>query len=346
MKFGRVNTIVTEQKKIEPVNMFEDDIMNAFKVLSHDEFFKRQFSKIYEKLKDGIISFRTIPSFTTLSKGFKNLERLQKSLANYNIKLSELQNNLRENHKIINRNNLTPSEKNQIEMDIAIITKKIQVLKSQKRREKNITRKGDYEFKIEQLELSKGNKTLKYQHATLPSHQIERIKAEIFDLGKRITKQTSKIEKITLVIDNISSNIENVSNNNMQLDDIALQSLLDLIQFTSKKLLSDISEIENPEMIDILEPLTNQDDSNVIINYLNDNSDGEDPTSTIDPMQLKFMKLRSILKSIGTNTKLTNTIIPESFDNFYNTLVSKTQISDTDFKIDTMEILSLIKKCK
>lgn len=350
MTFDKLVKIVTEKTTQPPPMASETILVDCLRFLLKDEFFSKQFYKISDKFKGSIGDYSKIPGFTTYSKGVKNLSRLEKTRDNYESKLEALQDELLENNRIINRNNLSPSEKNDMEMNIAVLDKKIQVLKSQKRREKNKSRKLEYDDKIQQLEASKTAKTEKYKHAMLPKFQIERIKASIFDITKRIKTQTDRLVKINDKIGGVLSKINNLSAINLEADKAAVESVVDLIKFTSTKLLRDYetssSHTIDSDILTSLNALSN-DESNILSDYIATNSN-IDPISSINPSELTFMKIKSMLndaksRKAPTSKKMTRSIADDSFDKFTEGVLKSTVHDADDFKLDIMEMLSLIK---
>ena len=284
-------------------------ISNAFSILLNDDFFGKQFQKIYNTFKENLISFKTIKGFDTYQGGVKNIKRLEKNIQNYGDKLTQLSLELNDKTKIINRTNLPLSEKNKNEIDIAIIAKKIQMLRTQKRREKNKNRKEAYDSKIDKLVELKAAKEAKHKQSLMPFAELEALKANIFDLTKNIDIRTTKFNKIVDELAGIVSQIEEVGKNNNDANELALVSVVDLCKFTASNLLKEYADEDvSPEMQEILEilgSLENTDDTNPVIQYIEDITyDDPEPIEYINPANLQITSIKDIFTDAKNNYKI------------------------------------------
>jgi hypothetical protein len=334
MTFENLIKIIQEKKEIVSNDMIPNNLGEVFGLLRNDKFFIKQFNNISKKFSEDIQTYKQVKGFTEYLSGIKNIKRLEKNKVSCETKLAMLETELTEKTKIINRTNLPPSEKNKMELDIAVIGKKIQTLKSQKNREKVKRRKSEYDLKIEELINLMARKEEKYKQAMLPKSDIEKVKVDIFDLGKNIKKHNDKLMKVENELNEIYSQVEIASSNNSQVNADSLDSLLELASFTASKLLKS-SENYSDTDIQILNTLIVEDESNPIIEYGQNYPLPEDDTELLNISNLSFYQIKKMINN--------STIIKtESFDNYFDDLIMEMHFDEDDYKTDLIEIL---EKC-
>jgi hypothetical protein len=326
--------VIQEKKKPVVETTVPNNLPEVFGLLRNDKYFIKQFNNISKKFSDDIHTYKDVKGFSDYPSGVKNIKRLEKNKASCEGKIDELEAALSENTKIINRTNLPPSEKNNMEMDIAVIGKKIQTLKSQKNREKIKRRKGEYDLKIEELVNLMARKEEKYKQAMLPKSDIEKVKVDIFDLGKNIKKHNDKLTKVTNELDEIYSQVETSTTNNTQVNADSLDSLLELASFTATKLLKSPENYSDID-IQILNSLTVEDESNPIINFGQNYPPPVDNTGLLNQSSMPFYQIKKMIHQ-SKNLKT------ESFDDYYNKLILEMNYDEDDFQTDLIEVL---EKC-
>lgn len=217
---------------------------SSFKLLFNDPLFDKQVQKITKRFKDSRDSYKNIRGIGEDGEVEKydeenQLEKLERNKAKYITELTGLRDDLDKKNKIINRTKLPPSEKNKMETDIAMMEAKIKKLNEQMKRESSEKRKLSFSTQISELAVMLDKKRTRFDQATMKDIDIEKLKANIFDIEDKMQKREEKLEKTTEELESLYDRINQINETNEKADEVATSAFLNIIKYTALDLVKE-----------------------------------------------------------------------------------------------------------
>ena len=219
-------------------------MLTSFRLLFNDPFFDKQVQKITKRFNDSRDSYKNIRGVGENGEVEKydeenQLEKLERNQSKYRSDLTGLRDDLDKKNKIINRTKLPPSEKNKMETEIAMMEAKVGKLNEQMKRESTDKRRQAFKQQIDDLVNLLDKKRTRYDQATMKPVDIEKLKANIYDIEEKIAKWDDKLEKTTEELEALYERINQINETNEKANEVAKSGFLDLIKFTAAGLVKE-----------------------------------------------------------------------------------------------------------
>jgi len=235
-------------------------MLTSFRLLFNDPFFDKQVQKITKRFNDSKDSYKNIRGVGENGEVEKydeenQLEKLERNQSKYRSDLTGMRDDLDKKNKIINRTKLPPSEKNKMEADIAMMEAKISTLNQQMKREKKESNIQNFKQKIDELVVLLDRKRTRYDQAMLKPIDIEKIKANIFDIEEKMSKWEDKLEKTTEELESLYDRINQINETNEAANEAAKTGFLDLVKFTAAGLVKEYQSKGGTQQIKSLDQL-------------------------------------------------------------------------------------------
>jgi hypothetical protein len=219
-------------------------MLTSFRLLFNDPFFDKQVQKITKRFNDSRDSYKNIRGIGE-DDGIEKydeenqLEKLERNQSKYRSDLTGMRDDLDKKNKIINRTKLPPSEKNKMETEIAMMEAKVSKLNEQMKREKTSKRQSAFKQKIDELVSLLDKKRTRYDQSIMKPVDIEKLKANIFDIEEKMAKWEDKLEKTTEELNSLYDRINEINQTNETANETAKSGFLDLIKFTASGLIKE-----------------------------------------------------------------------------------------------------------
>jgi hypothetical protein len=354
-------------------------MLTSFRLLFNDPFFDKQVQKITKRFNDSRDSYKNIRGVDENGKVEKydeenQLEKLERNQTKYRSDLTGMRDDLDKKNKIINRTKLPPSEKDNMEVEISKIEANIETLNTQKGRAKSEKQKGKIEQTVSELATILNKKRDRFDQATMKPVDIEKLKANIYDIEEKMAKWEDKLEKTTEELEDLYDRINQINQTNEAVNEAAISGFLDLIKFTASGLVKEYQEKAGTEIksldqlnwdqmpsnlndaIDRLKALESDDENvNPILGYLArferdyENKDFDtgraldknvNITTMRDFNKLPFMVLSRVYSSLRSSDKnpialdKLNTTVTDASKGELSTLLTKLSTNTSESKAE------------
>jgi len=239
-------------------------MLTSFRLLFNDPYFDKQAQKIIKRFNDSRDSYKNIKGIDEDGKVEKydeenQLEKLERNQSKYRSDLTGMRDDLDKKNKIINRTKLPPSEKNKMETDIAMMEAKVAKLNEQMKRESVEKRKQLFRQKIDELVVLLDKKRMRFDQATMKPADIEKLKANVFDIEEKMGKWEEKLEKTTEELEELYDRINQINQNNEDANETAISGLLDLVKYTASSLIKEYQSKSGNQQLKSLDQLNWED---------------------------------------------------------------------------------------
>lgn len=235
-------------------------MLTSFRLLFNNQFFDKKVQIIAKEFNSSRDSYKNIRGVGDNGEVEKydeenQLEKLERNQTKYRSDLTGMRDDLDKKNKIINRTKLPPSEKNKMETDIAMLEAKVAKLNEQMKREKTDKRRASFMQQIDELVTILDKKRTRYDQAMLKAVDVEKLKANIFDIEEKMSKWEDKLVKTTEELDNLHDRINQINDTNETANETAKNEFLDLIKSTAGGLVKEYRSKADTTIVKSLDQL-------------------------------------------------------------------------------------------